>query len=71
MNLNYYPLRALAGSFLWMALVLPPALGQTASEASKPAGTTSVRVLVAYDSLTGNTEKWLKAWLRGPSGSRA
>jgi NAD(P)H dehydrogenase (quinone) len=65
MNLNYCPLRALAGSFLCLALVLPPALGQTASEAAKPAGTTSVRVLVAYDSLTGNTEKMAQGVVEG------
>jgi NAD(P)H dehydrogenase (quinone) len=57
MNLNHYLHRALAGSFLCAVFMLCPALGQTAPEPAKPAEANPVRVLVAYDSLTGNTEK--------------
>jgi NAD(P)H dehydrogenase (quinone) len=57
MKLNHSPLRPLAGSFLCVLFMLCPALSQITSEPAKPAGTNLVRVLVAYDSLTGNTEK--------------
>jgi len=59
MNLNRFPHRALAGCFLYAAFMLSTAPGQTATEPAKPAGAAPVaaRVLVAYDSLTGNTEK--------------
>lgn len=57
MNLNLLSQRALAGSFLCVLFMLCPALSQNVSEPAKPADANPVRVLVAYDSLTGNTEK--------------
>lgn len=57
MNLNLFPHRAVIASFLFVMLVMYPALSQTAVEPAKPAEAKPVRVLVAYDSLSGNTEK--------------
>ena len=65
MNLNHLPHRALTGSFLWAVLLLCPALGQTAPEPAKPAEAAPVHVLVAYDSLTGNTEKMAQGVVAG------
>lgn len=48
-----------------MALTLCPALGQTASDPAKPPAASPVRVLVAYDSLTGNTEKMAQGVVAG------
>ncbi|MCL4785405.1 MAG: hypothetical protein KJ070_01225 [Verrucomicrobia bacterium] len=57
MNSKRIPHRALAASLLIVAVLLCPAFGQTAEPAASPAGTNTVCVLVAHDSLTGNTEK--------------
>lgn len=57
MNLNHFPDRALVASFLCLAFVPCLALSQTTAEPSQTAEAKKVRVLVAYDSLTGNTEK--------------
>jgi NAD(P)H dehydrogenase (quinone) len=65
MNLNRFPSCALAGSLLCMTLMLHPARGQTASEPPKPAQANPVHVLVAFDSLTGNTEKMAQGVVEG------
>jgi len=65
MNLNPFPHRALVWSFLCVTFLLCPAHGQTASEPAKPAEANPVRVLVAYDSLTGNTEKMAQGVVAG------
>jgi NAD(P)H dehydrogenase (quinone) len=65
MNLNRFLHRALAGSFLCMTLMLQPARGQTASESPRPAEAGPVRVLVAFDSLTGNTAKMAQGVVEG------
>lgn len=65
MNPNLFPHRAFAASFLCAAFLLCPALGQTASDAAMPAETNMVRILVAYDSLTGNTEKMAEGVVAG------
>lgn len=65
MNLNLLPYRALTASFVCAAFMLCPALGQNAPEPAKPAETNVVRVLVAYDSLTGNTEKMAEGVVTG------
>ena len=57
MNLNPFLLRPLARGVLCVTLMLASALGQTASEPVRSTNAKPVRVLVAYDSLTGNTEK--------------
>ena len=65
MNLNHFPHRALAASFLFVMLVMHPAFSQTAAESAKPAEAKPARVLVAYDSLTGNTEKMAEGEVAG------
>jgi hypothetical protein len=65
MNLNLFPYRGFAVSLLSVTLLLRPALGQTGSEPATPAETNVARVLVAYDSLTGNTEKMAQGVVAG------
>jgi NAD(P)H dehydrogenase (quinone) len=65
MNLNRFLHGALVGGLLCLTLLLHPARGQTASEPPKPAEANPVRVLVAYDSLTGNTEKMAQGVVEG------
>jgi NAD(P)H dehydrogenase (quinone) len=65
MNLNRFPRGALAGGLLCLTLLLHPARSQTASEPPKPAEANPVRVLVAFDSLTGNTEKLAQGVVEG------
>ncbi len=57
MILDLFLHRALTASFVFVMLLMPSVLSQTASDPATPAETNTVRVLVAYDSLTGNTEK--------------
>ena len=65
MKLNCLTHPLLGWSFLSLSLLLPAALGQAPSEPVKPAAVTSVRVLVAFDSLTGNTEKMAQGVVEG------
>jgi multimeric flavodoxin WrbA len=65
MNLNLFPYRGFAVSLLSVTLLLRPALGQTGAEPATPAETNVARVLVAYDSLTGNTEKMAQGVVAG------
>jgi NAD(P)H dehydrogenase (quinone) len=65
MNLNLFPYRIFAASLLSVTLLLRPAFGQTAAEPATPAETNVARVLVAYDSLTGNTEKMAQGVVAG------
>jgi NAD(P)H dehydrogenase (quinone) len=65
MNLNHFPNRVFAASLLSVTLLLRPALGQTGAEPATPAETNVARVLVAYDSLTGNTEKMAQGVVAG------
>jgi len=65
MSLNLFPHRVLTTSFVFVMLVMHPALSQTASNPAMPAETNLVRVLVAYDSLTGNTEKMAEGVVAG------
>jgi len=65
MNSDQFPFRALAGSLLCVVLMLCPALGQAATEPAPTTEAKPVRVLVAYDSLTGNTEKLAEGLVAG------
>ena len=65
LNLNLFPYRVFAASLLSVTLLLRPALGQTAAEPATLAETNVARVLVAYDSLTGNTEKMAQGAVAG------
>lgn len=65
MNLNPFLLRALARGILCVSLMLGSVLGQTAPEPARSTNATPVRVLVAYDSLTGNTEKLAEGVVAG------
>jgi NAD(P)H dehydrogenase (quinone) len=64
MNLNHSS-HALAGSLLSALFLGYPACSQTTSQGTKTADTKPVRVLVAYDSLTGNTEKMAEGVVAG------
>lgn len=65
MNLYLVLHRALVGGVLCVTLTLDSALGQIASEPARSTDTKPVRVLVAYDSLTGNTEKLAEGVVAG------
>jgi len=65
MNLKPFSHRVLTGIPLGAAFMLCSALGQTASETTRSADPQPVRVLVAYDSLTGNTEKMAQGVVAG------
>ena len=65
MNLNRFPHGALAGGLLCLTLLLHPARGQAVSEPPRPAEFSPVRVLVVFDSLTGNTEKMAQGVVEG------
>lgn len=65
MNLNPFLLRALARGVLCVTLMLGSAVGQTASEPVRSTNAKPARVLVAYDSLTGNTEKLAEGVVTG------
>lgn len=65
MNLYLVLHRALVGGVLCVTLTLDSALGQTAFEPARSTDTKPVRVLVAYDSLTGNTEKLAEGVVAG------
>jgi NAD(P)H dehydrogenase (quinone) len=65
MNLNHSSHRALAGSLLCVLFLKCTACSQTASERTKTVDPKPVRVLVAYDSLTGNTEKMAEGVVAG------
>ncbi len=64
MNLKCFSPRALAGVLLPATFVLGQAFGQ-AAETAQPVETAPVRVLVAYYSLTGNTEKMAHGVVEG------
>jgi NAD(P)H dehydrogenase (quinone) len=59
------PNRTLAWAFLCVALRLCQVPGQTEPEPAKPTESDPVRVLVAYYSLTGNTEKMAAGVVEG------
>jgi NAD(P)H dehydrogenase (quinone) len=65
MNPNRSPNRALAWASLTIAVALYQVSGQTAPEPAKPTEPGTARVLVAYDSLTGNTEKMAQGVVEG------
>jgi len=65
MKPNRFPNRALVWASLTIAVVLCQVPGQTAPEPAKPTEPGTVRVLVAYDSLTGNTEKMAQGVVEG------
>jgi NAD(P)H dehydrogenase (quinone) len=64
MKLNLRSHRFLAGIALWV-MPLSLATGQPATESAKSAEAVPVRVLVAYDTLTGNTEKMAQGVVAG------
>jgi NAD(P)H dehydrogenase (quinone) len=65
MKLNPFCNHSLAGSFLCIALAINPAPGQIASAPANRSEADPVRVLVAYDSLTGHTEKMAQGVVAG------
>jgi NAD(P)H dehydrogenase (quinone) len=65
MNSKRLPHLACAASLLIVALLPCAAFGQPVEPAAEQAGTNGVRVLVAYDSLTGNTEKMAEGVVAG------
>ena len=65
MKPNRFPNRAIAWAFLCVAFTLCPVLSQTEPDPGKSTKPPTVRVLVAYYSLTGNTEKMAAGVVEG------
>jgi NAD(P)H dehydrogenase (quinone) len=65
MKLNLFSNRALAWAFLYIAVMLCQVAGQTKPAPSTTNESGTVRVLVAYHSLTGNTEKMAEGVVEG------
>jgi NAD(P)H dehydrogenase (quinone) len=65
MKLNLFSDRALAWAFLYIAVVLCQVAGQTKPAPATTDESGTVRVLVAYHSLAGNTEKMAEGVVEG------
>jgi hypothetical protein len=65
MNASFFPCRVVAAALLYLTVLLRPALCQTAAEPATAAERNLARVLVAHDSLSGNTEKMAQGVVAG------